>query len=83
MNEKPDQLSESLIRRIESRTGKTADELKGETLWEKRIRTANAKGVGLRFTRNFPLIGRGCVLGDHLATTDEVNREIDQLLSGR
>lgn len=83
MTKKPDQLSASLIRRIESRTGKTADELKNETLWEKRIRIANAKGAVLRFTRNFPLIGRGCVLGDHLMTTDEVNRDIDRLLSGR
>lgn len=79
----PDQLSESLIRRIEARTGKSADELKNETLWQKRIRLTRAKRKNMQFTRNFPLIGRGCVLGDHLVTTSEVNHDVDQLLSGR
>lgn len=83
MTMNPDQLSESLIRRIETRTGKSADELKNETLWQKRLRLTSATGKSTHFTRNFPLIGRGCVLGDHLVTSGEVNREIDQLLSGR
>lgn len=83
MTANPDQLSKSLIRRIEVRTGKSADELKRETLWEKRLRLSGAKGKNMRFTRNFPLIGRGCVLGDHLVTSGEVNHEIDQLLSSR
>ena len=80
---KSDQLSESLIRRIEARTGKSAEELKSETLWQKRTRIANAKGKDMQFTRNFPLIGRGCVLGDHLVSTSKVNHDIDQLLSAR
>jgi hypothetical protein len=81
MTMKLNQLSESLIRRIETRTGKSVDELKNETLWQKRLRLSAAKGKTMKFTRNFPLIGRGCVLGDHLVTSHEVNREIDQLLS--
>jgi hypothetical protein len=83
MTLKPDQLSKSLIRRIEARTGKSADELKSETLWQKRVRLTSAKGRSMQFTRNFPLIGRGCVLGDHLVTTCDLNRDIDRLLSSR
>jgi len=83
MTTNSNQLSSSLIRRIEIRTGKSADELKRETLWEKRLRLSGVKGGSMRFTRNFPLIGRGCVLGDHLVTKREVNDEIDQLLSRR
>jgi len=83
MTMKLNQLGESLIHRIESRTGKTAEELKSETLWQKRIRVSAANGKTMQFTRNFPLIGRGCVLGNHLITSHEVNSEIDQLLFSR
>lgn len=80
---KSNQLNESLIRRIETRTGKSVEELKDESLWQKRLRLSQAKGKAMRFTRNFPLIGRGCVLGDHLADTHAINHDVDQLLGRR
>lgn len=81
MMAKSDMPSESLLRRIEARTGRSIEQLKEETLWQKRVRLTRSEGKVMRFTRNFPLVGRGCVLGDRLVSSSEVNRRVDRLLS--
>ncbi len=73
---------QSLKKRIETLTGQSIEELQRETLTEKRNRIALQMKSNLRITRNFPLIGRGCVLGDHLCTREELNRELDALMLG-
>jgi len=73
-------MTKTLIQRLERLTGQSHEEISQETLSAKRRRISQQKGKPMKFTRNYPLIGRGCVLGDNLRSTAELNREIDELL---
>lgn len=75
--------TQTLYKRIEKLTGQSIENLQRETLTEKRSRISLQKKQALRFTRNFPLIGRGCVLGDHLRTSEKLNKELNALMSSR
>lgn len=73
---------ESLVRRIEKRTGQSLSAMLSETLADKRKRLERENQSGLRFVRRFPVIGRGCVLGDHLVESKTLNRQLDLLIKG-
>lgn len=34
----------------------------------------------MKFTRRFPVIGRGCVMGDRVVSSADLNQQIDQRL---
>lgn len=70
----------SLMALIERRTGKSIEQLKRETLWQKRYRLFQKNRQPMRFVRRFPVIGRGCVMGDRVVSSADLNQEIDQRL---
>lgn len=71
---------ESLIARIEKRSGQSISEMRQEPLDEKRVRFEKKSGKEIRFTRNFPLLGRGNVMGDRTLSGKQVNDLLDQAL---
>jgi hypothetical protein len=73
--------SHSLVERLEKRIGQSLAEACNESLSAKRSRIAAGRsGKPMRFTRNYPVIGRGCVLGDHLISTSDINKDLDRRL---
>lgn len=75
------QLPQSLLTRIQSRTGLSIAVLQQETLWQKRIRLQKATGgQSLRFIDCFPLVGRRSLQPQHLIASSELNRQIDARL---
>lgn len=73
-------LSSALVARLEKRIGQSLPEALNESLSAKRTRVAGRSGKPMRFTRNYPSIGRGCVLGDHLISTSDINKDLDRRL---
>lgn len=70
----------SLLNRIEKATSQSLKDLQSESLAAKRIRVEKSKESALKITRNFPVIGRGCVMGGRLKTRAELNKELDKAL---
>lgn len=54
-------LLESMVQRV---TGRSAEEIRRQPLDEERRQVETRTGKRMRFTRNFPFIGRGCIMGD-------------------
>ena len=73
-------LSNSLVARLEKRIGQSLAEACDESLSAKRSRIAAWSRKPMRFTRNYPVIGRGCVLGGHLISTSDINKDLDRRL---
>jgi hypothetical protein len=60
---------------IEQSTGEKVEEMRRETIADRRARIERTSGKKLRLTRNFPFIGRGNVLRDRVKTAEEIDRE--------
>lgn len=68
-------LTPSVLRSIERKTGKTIAELQRETLSERRERMETLHGRVMRIVTFFPFIGRGTVMGDHIMSHEEVEKQ--------
>lgn len=71
---------ESLTRAVEQITGKTIDELRKQTLSERRTEVEAAHGRPMRFVCHFPFLGRGNVLGDRVIDHKGVESLLDEAL---
>jgi hypothetical protein len=68
-----------LAQRIERRTGKSIDELRSMTISELRCEAEKKHGP-MHVTKEWPLIGRGSVMGDYVVSRDEIERQLDDAL---
>jgi len=73
-------MSAELLRLIERKTGKTIERLRSETLCERRRQVEAEHGSPMQLLRLFPFIGRGSVMGEHLLSRAEVERQLDRAI---
>jgi hypothetical protein len=65
---------------VQKQTGCTAEDLRRQTLSERRHEVERKKGRLMRFFSAFPLIGRGNVLRDCTVDHETVERDLDKAL---
>jgi len=75
-------LRESLLTRIERLTGQTISQIRSEPISTRRIKIEESSGLRTRVSRHYPLVGRGCVLGDRIIPQADINSEVDRMLCG-
>lgn len=71
-----------VVNGIARRVGLSVDELRSVSPESFRDYLTTKTGKPFGFCSEFPYIGRGNVLRDNLATTTQINAEIDQILRG-
>lgn len=73
-------MNPSLATEIEKATGKSIESLQATPIAERRQAIESERGECLRFTRNFPFIGRGNVLGDQTLSHTQVDDQLREVL---
>lgn len=71
----------AIEKNAEKLVGLTAEEIRRLSPGELRRFLEKKNGKKLSFTTEFPVIGRGNVLRDSIATSEKINREIDKILA--
>lgn len=70
-------LLESVVQQV---TGRSVEDIRRQPLDEERRQVEARTGKRMRFTRNFPFIGRGCIMGDRAKSSEEIDRMLDEAL---
>ena len=70
----------AIEKNAEKRVGLSVEDIRRYTPDELRCHLEKKNKKKLSFTTEFPVIGRGNVLRDSIATSEEINREIDKIL---
>ena len=70
-------LLEAVVQRM---TGRDAEQIRSVTLDEDRKYFEMKTGKRLAISRNFPFIGRGCIMGDRSKTREEIDQLLDEVL---
>lgn len=73
-------MNAELLHLIEQKTGETIERLQAETLWERRFQVETKSGQPMKLLRCFPFIGRGSVMGAHLLSHDEIEKQLDRAI---
>lgn len=73
-------MNAELLRQIERKTGKTIGELQSGTIDERRKEVETKSRKTMSFSRLFPFIGRGSVMGEFLLSHSEINKQLDHAL---
>jgi len=71
----------TIERNAEKSVGLSADEIRRYSPGELRRHLEEKNHKKLSFTTEFPVIGRGNVLRDSIATSEQLNKEIDKILA--
>jgi hypothetical protein len=73
-------MNDELVRSIERRIGRTADQIRYETVEASRARVEAKYGEPMQPRRWFPVIGRGHVLGKFTLSHQQVEGMLDHAL---
>ena len=68
-------------RNVENLVGLSAEIIRKYSPGELRLHLEKKNKCKFSFTSEFPVIGRGNVLGDGIKTSEEINRDIDRILA--
>lgn len=71
-------MKKSLEQAIEKNTEQSIETLRSTTLDELRQQVEAKRGRALRFTCNFPFIGRGNVMRDETVSRQEIEKQLDE-----
>jgi len=79
MNRNEDSSLKIIEKVVSEKLGKSADELRNQTISEIRKEAEKKAGHPLRYKKEFPFIGRGNVLRDRLTSSDEIEKKLEEL----
>jgi hypothetical protein len=71
----------ALEKNVEKLVGLSADEIRKISPSELRRYLEKRNKKKLSFNTEFPVIGRGNILRDSIATSEEINKDIDKILA--
>ena len=69
-----------LERAVERITGKSADDIRNQTLEARRAEIETARGRSMQFVSRFPFVGRGNVMRHNVINHSNVEQSLDQAL---
>ena len=75
-------LFSEVMKNAEKRTGLTEEEIKSYSPERLRTYLEEKNGKKMRFVSEFPTVGRGNVLRENICSREDIDSEIDRIISG-